>query len=66
MISDDIAEQTAQTFRNIEVLLEAGRVAGQLVSSLVRAQSLCEPLCDLALSRACSSRSLPSLEPPSA
>jgi enamine deaminase RidA (YjgF/YER057c/UK114 family) len=26
MISDDIAEQTAQTFRNIEVLLEAADV----------------------------------------
>ena len=29
IISDDIAEQTAQTFRNIEVLLGSGRVARQ-------------------------------------
>ena len=84
MISDDIAEQTAQTFRNIEVLLEAaGASVDDVVSCLVHladlsdyaalnmiyekrfpARSLCEPLCELTWSPACSSRSRPSLEPP--
>ena len=42
LVSDDIAEQTAQTFRNIEVLLQAaGATLDDVVSCLVH-------LCDLA------------------
>src|SRR6478672_11074580 len=41
MISDDIAEQTAQTFRNIEVLLEAaGASLDDVVSCLVHLADL--------------------------
>ncbi|MGB2953730.1 MAG: RidA family protein [Gaiellaceae bacterium] len=41
MISDDIAEQTAQTFRNIEVLLEAaGASLDNVVSCLVHLTDL--------------------------
>jgi reactive intermediate/imine deaminase len=41
MISEDIAEQTAQTFRNIEVLLEAAGVAlDDVVSCLVHLADL--------------------------
>jgi len=41
MISDDIAEQTAQTFRNIEVLLEAaGASLDNVVSCLVHLSDL--------------------------
>ena len=41
MISDDIAEQTAQTFRNIEVLLEAaGASLDDVVSCLVHLTDL--------------------------
>jgi 2-iminobutanoate/2-iminopropanoate deaminase len=41
MISDDIAEQTAQTFRNIEVLLEAaGASLDNVVSCLVHLADL--------------------------
>ena len=41
MISDDIAEQTEQTFRNIEVLLEAaGSSLDDVVSCLVHLTDL--------------------------
>jgi len=41
MISEDIAEQTAQTFRNIEVLLEAAGVSlDDVVSCLVHLADL--------------------------
>ena len=41
MISDDIAEQTAQAFRNIEVLLEAaGASLDDVVSCLVHLAEL--------------------------
>ncbi len=41
MISDDIAEQTAQTFRTIEVLLEAaGASLDDVVSCLVHLADL--------------------------
>ena len=41
MISEDIAEQTAQTFRNIEVLLEAaGASLADVVSCLVHLAEL--------------------------
>jgi len=41
MISEDIAEQTAQTFRNIEVLLEAaGASLDDVVSCLVHLADL--------------------------
>ena len=80
MISDDIAEQTAQTFHNIEVLLEAADASlDDVVSCLVHLTDLSQfgafnaiyetkfagtkPV--RTLSPACSSRSLPSLEPPS-
>jgi enamine deaminase RidA (YjgF/YER057c/UK114 family) len=41
MISEDISEQTAQTFRNIEVLLEAAGVSlDDVVSCLVHLADL--------------------------
>jgi 2-iminobutanoate/2-iminopropanoate deaminase len=41
LISDDIAEQTAQTFRNIELLLEAaGALLDDVVSCLVHLADL--------------------------
>src|SRR5690349_6807069 len=41
MISDDVAEQTEQTFRNIEVLLEAGGASlDDVVSCLVHLTDL--------------------------
>jgi reactive intermediate/imine deaminase len=43
LVSDDIAEQTAQTFRNIEVLLQAaGATLDDVVSCLVHLRDLAQ------------------------
>ena len=43
LVSDDIAEQTAQTFRNIEVLLQAaGATLDDVVSCLVHLSDLAQ------------------------
>jgi len=43
LVSDDIAEQTAQTFRNIEVLLQAaGATLDDIVSCLVHLRDLAQ------------------------
>ena len=43
LVSDDIAEQTAQTFRNIEVLLQAaGAALDDVVSCLVHLRDLAQ------------------------
>ena len=43
LVSDDIAEQTAQTFRNVEVLLQAaGATLDDVVSCLVHLRDLAQ------------------------